>query len=311
MLLESKQIPIKWIYNTKNYYINKGYIFTNFGDVFYINPTHLKKSSDVFVHVQCDYCGKEYTIQYKKYISRVVENKNGIHKCACEDCRHIKLKERNDTYGYWGKSKEAKDFYRKLKTIYTIDFVREEFEKVGYILLTNEYINTSQKLEYICPRHGLKHTTFNHFYNNGKRCGECFHDGRRGNGNNNWNGGITSLNHYLRGNLDEWKNKSLEHYDYTCFISREKGVELEIHHRKPFHLIVEEVLKELNFDNGKYQICDFKDNELEDILDLFLKKSYEELGYPLKKSIHRDFHNIYGMKTNEEDFDEYVESKKL
>jgi hypothetical protein len=31
----------------------------------------------------------------------------------------------------------------------TIEFIREQFEKEGYTLLTKEYINNKQKLEYI------------------------------------------------------------------------------------------------------------------------------------------------------------------
>jgi hypothetical protein len=33
----------------------------------------------------------------------------------------------------------------------SIDFVREEFKKEGFQLLTTEYVNNRQRLEYICP----------------------------------------------------------------------------------------------------------------------------------------------------------------
>ena len=41
----------------------------------------------------------------------------------------------------------------------TIGFIRSEFKKERYILLTTEYENNRQKLEYICPnghRHSIK-----------------------------------------------------------------------------------------------------------------------------------------------------------
>ena len=39
----------------------------------------------------------------------------------------------------------------------TIEFVRESFEAEGYELLTEEYIGSKQKLDYICPK-GHKHS---------------------------------------------------------------------------------------------------------------------------------------------------------
>ena len=51
-------------------------------------------------------------------------------------------------------------------------FVKNQFEKEGYILLTSKYINNRQKLNYICPE-GHKHAiTWNH-WNSGCRCAVC------------------------------------------------------------------------------------------------------------------------------------------
>lgn len=33
----------------------------------------------------------------------------------------------------------------------TIEFIRKSFEKKGYALLTKEYTEINQKLEYVCP----------------------------------------------------------------------------------------------------------------------------------------------------------------
>ena len=51
------------------------------------------------------------------------------------------------------------------------DFVRQAFEKEGYILL-DEYKNSRTKMNYICPnghRHNIKWSSFKQ----GKRCPEC------------------------------------------------------------------------------------------------------------------------------------------
>lgn len=54
----------------------------------------------------------------------------------------------------------------------TIEFIRSEFAKGGYILLTKEYINNRQKLEYVCPK-GHKHSIGWDNWQQGYRCPYC------------------------------------------------------------------------------------------------------------------------------------------
>ena len=54
----------------------------------------------------------------------------------------------------------------------TIEFIRSEFEKEGYKLITTEYINNKQKLEYICPE-GHRHTISWDSWSRGRRCQYC------------------------------------------------------------------------------------------------------------------------------------------
>ncbi len=53
-----------------------------------------------------------------------------------------------------------------------IDFVRLEFAKEGYILLTKKYINAHQKLDYVCPK-GHRHFITWNKWQVGKRCRYC------------------------------------------------------------------------------------------------------------------------------------------
>lgn len=58
------------------------------------------------------------------------------------------------------------------RSIITISFVRNAFEKNGYILKTTKYINNKQQLKYICPN-GHEHSiTWNNWVS-GYRCPEC------------------------------------------------------------------------------------------------------------------------------------------
>ena len=54
-----------------------------------------------------------------------------------------------------------------------IEFIESEFAKEGYKLLTTEYINSNQKLEYICPK-GHQHNITWHSWQRGRRCFYCY-----------------------------------------------------------------------------------------------------------------------------------------
>lgn len=56
----------------------------------------------------------------------------------------------------------------------SIEFIRLEFEKEGYTLLTKVYKNNEQKLEYICPK-GHKHSISWSNWQRGHRCQHCSH----------------------------------------------------------------------------------------------------------------------------------------
>jgi len=60
----------------------------------------------------------------------------------------------------------------------TLDFVREKFKEQGYTLLSTEYINSKQKLDFICPVGHEWKMTWGDFQNNG-RCKYCWAIRRR------------------------------------------------------------------------------------------------------------------------------------
>jgi len=60
----------------------------------------------------------------------------------------------------------------------TLQFVQEQFNLEGYILLSKEYINSYTKLDFICPN-GHKHNIAWSEWNKGQRCAKCVHDALR------------------------------------------------------------------------------------------------------------------------------------
>ncbi len=55
---------------------------------------------------------------------------------------------------------------------HSYEFIKSQFEKEGYTLLSKEYKNAFQKLEYICPN-GHKHSISWHSWQHGQRCKYC------------------------------------------------------------------------------------------------------------------------------------------
>ena len=64
---------------------------------------------------------------------------------------------------------------RKAKLTY--DFVKSEFNKEGYEVISSNYINANTKLKIKCPVGHIWETTYGHFYG-GKRCGICSNNKR-------------------------------------------------------------------------------------------------------------------------------------
>ena len=129
----------------------------------------------------------------------------------------------------------------------------------------------------------------------------------RGSNNCNWKGGLSPLHPYFRGILYEWKIDSLKKYDYKCALTNENNGDLQIHHIKEnFSDIIIETLNILNL--PIYQdMLNYTDEDIIKINKTFLDLNYKHgLGIPLRKSIHKLFHILYGLKNNnEKQFEEF------
>jgi hypothetical protein len=115
---------------------------------------------------------EEVKLQAKKFGNWIVlddyyENKSTKLNCQCVKCGYR-------TQFTWQriqrnvKCKGCKKCDKALK----LEFIRLEFAKEGYILLTKTYENNRQKLEYICPRGHKRFITWGCWQQN-QRC-PCF-----------------------------------------------------------------------------------------------------------------------------------------
>jgi hypothetical protein len=118
----------------------------------------------------------------------------------------------------------------------TIEYVREQFKKEGYTLLSKEYINSSTKLSYMCPYGHVHEITYGN-WRSGWRCPTCkgisLSINRSGPGHPNWQGG-KSFEPYC----EIWKDKEfkldiMERDAYSClnpYCDSKRPDDLTIHH---------------------------------------------------------------------------------
>lgn len=178
---------------------------------------------------------------------------------------------------------------------YEYEKVKQDFEEAGYILLSTEYVNNHSRMLVICDK---GHHTDKSYYSIllGTGCNTCFYENNRGSNHASWRGGITPLRHFLRENLNEWKATSLVSTNYTCDVTGLRG-RLEVHHKIPFHRIVEEVLRELRLD-VKESIGLYTETEIKELIAMTNKIHSKTLGAPLLKEVHVFYHSIFGYKNN-------------
>lgn len=115
-----------------------------------------------------------------------------------------------------------------------LEFVRSEFAKENYILLSNEYINAHQRLDYMCSR-GHKHFMMWNDWQQRTRCPICSVINRSGKNHYNWKDGISSINNKLRNFIRSigWPDKIFRRDDYICQRCNKRGGKLVAHHLIP------------------------------------------------------------------------------
>ncbi|MBV5347957.1 HNH endonuclease [bacterium] len=113
----------------------------------------------------------------------------------------------------------------------TIDKVKKELAKIGYMLINNKYVSSSIKMECLCIKGHLYLTSWDNF-REGRRCPICYKESRTGKTNSNWRGG-TSFESYCPIWSDKGYKADIKERDNNicqnpyCFKTTKK---LHIHH---------------------------------------------------------------------------------
>lgn len=204
-LLPNQHIIVNWNSKHKSHYLKKGYIFTFIGDSFSVCPLDLPAQSKKIVAAICDICGRDdKKITYRSYNENL--QKNGFYKCKVhkqsyyEECfknKGLKLlsvytnaranlrakcpvKEHpvfeitwNAFYSQGAGCQKCSVENRSQARRIPFEKIKSIFKSRGYTLISSEYKNSSDSLEFICPNGHRDDITFNSFYYREGSCKKC------------------------------------------------------------------------------------------------------------------------------------------
>lgn len=106
----------------------------------------------------------------------------------------------------------------------------------------------------------------------------------------------SDISKYLRGQLQDWKNKSMESCNYECVLTSSK--DFQIHHLYSFSQIVSDFFSN-NPDFEIKKFTDYTQEELNKITCAFIAEHDKHpLGVCVRKDLHDLFHNMYGRSMN-------------
>lgn len=83
-----KEITLQWSPSIKEYYTNKGYAYTKFGDYFTVKIEDFNPNSAIKVSVKCQDCGKEFKREFRETINKPLKCRSCLHKkkLVCDCC---------------------------------------------------------------------------------------------------------------------------------------------------------------------------------------------------------------------------------
>jgi len=124
-----------------------------------------------------DYIKSEFNKRGYKLISDIYVNCTEKLMAMCPDNHKIAINWADFSQGHGCRKCGNKRISKALREDFKV--VKESFEKEGYGLLTKKYINSKQKLNYICPKGHIGSTNFNNWKDKNTRCSICFIESSR------------------------------------------------------------------------------------------------------------------------------------
>jgi len=224
-MLETKELEIELHSSQITYYRDLGYDIpkikdkkgrytTPKGTKIIVKIEDLPKGSGLNIQYKCDICGRVVSIAYGEYCK---SQKNSFTKIdACANCKTIKTRMTiKEKYGIDNMLTlpEIREKSCDL-TRHKYKFINNEFDKLDYILITSEYINNTQPLEYVCKKHteyGVQTTNYADIKHHGSACRLCANE---------------KISNFFRNSCEDVKN---EYYDLGYILLSNKEEYIDCH----------------------------------------------------------------------------------
>jgi len=169
------------------------------------------------------------------------------------------------------------------KQRHTYEYIKDFFEKKGCTLLSETYINSNQKLDYICycgEKASMRFVNFQRGYG----CKNCKRLKFLGEKNHNYNPNLTDEDRLEIGRYEE----------------RYKGFRKSVYRRDGYKCVV----------CGSGKSNTLVAHHLDSYTNFPEKRTDVNNAVTLCQSCHKDFHGMYGYKNNtKEQFEEYISEK--
>ena len=189
-MLITKEVEIELHSSQITYYRNLGYDIpkikdkrgrytTPKGTKINVKVEDLPKGSGINIQYKCDICGEIINCPYGTYYLSQINSYSKID--ACGNCKTIKTRMSiKEKYGvdYMLILPEIREKSYSLNR-HPYEFVKGEFDKIDYILVTQEYVNNTQPLDYLCKKHmeyGIQITNYADIKQHKSACRLCAND---------------------------------------------------------------------------------------------------------------------------------------
>jgi len=237
------QVLKQCIQCSEEFYTDMGQINAGYGKYCSVDCFRKWRKENCIVNLICECCGEEYEktkalADKSRFCSRKCMDKSrgGSINFECEYCGKL--------------TTQHKSVYNATKHHYCSVECGYKGRVGKYVLQEHERKRTITYITFICDNCGeeakQKYSNYNpkgnhHFCN--KQCeGEWRSNNIFGDKCAQWKGGITKKRYIIRNSRKYrlWRKECFEREDYTCEICDIRGGDLEVHHVKPFSLILDE-----------------------------------------------------------------------
>lgn len=212
----------------------------------------------------------------------------------------------------------------KKNTFYINRYSKDDLLKIIYdndlefLDLPNDFIDGSSIISYKCKDGHITNRAIKNFIKF-PTCKQCKINSRsmaqRGSGSHSWKGGVSKIWVAARARLDPWTNASLKDANYTCCITGQTNIPLDVHHITSFETIAKEAIREFGVTDENYYWNTYQDYGEEILFRIVELNNEYGLGAVMKKNIHILYHKYYKHGNNTpaqfEEFKQRIQSGEI